>query len=56
MRPMLNLLNPKSKLVEFSEAELILVSSTGHKELLENKLSQTHSGLCQNLENLLSSV
>lgn len=37
----------KSKLVEFAEAELILVSSTG----LENKLSQSHSGLCQNLRN-----
>lgn len=41
----------KSNLVEFSEAELIPVSSTGHTELLENKLSQIHSGLCQNLRN-----
>lgn len=41
----------KINLVKFSEAELTLVSSTGHTELLENKLSQIHSGLCQNVRN-----
>lgn len=39
----------KSNIVEFSEVELILVSSTDHTELLESKLGQTQSGLCQDL-------
>lgn len=39
----------KSHLVEFSEVELMLVSSTVHIEVLEIKLGQPQSGLCQNL-------
>lgn len=39
----------KSHLVEFSEVELILVSSTVHIEVPEIKLGQPQSGLCQNL-------
>lgn len=35
----------KSNLVEFSEAVLILVGSTGHTELLESKSGETQSGL-----------
>lgn len=39
----------KNNIVEFSEVELILVSSTNQTELLESKLGQTQSGLCQDL-------
>ena len=39
----------KSNLVELSKPVLVLLSSTGHTELLGSKLSQTHSGLCENL-------
>ena len=35
----------KSNRVEFSDAVLILVSSTGHTEVLESKLCETQSGL-----------
>lgn len=39
----------KNNIVDFSEFELLLASSTSNTELLENELDSTQTGLCQNL-------